>query len=877
MVGLVVVSHSAGLAEGVVELAAQMAGPDVRISAAGGLDEPAGALGTDAARVLRAVEEVWSDEGVLVLMDLGSAVLSAELAADLLGEQRRSNVLLTAAPLVEGAVAAAVAAALGDPLEAVAVAALGGIEAKAAHLAQGTTAEGDDVARGELMAPPAAGAQTTRVTVLNPLGLHARPAALLVRTAAAYDAAVTIADATKGRGPVGARSLSGVATLGATLGDELVVTAEGPQAAEALAAIRRLAAEAFGEPESPGAAEAAGLTGAAGPAPSATPPAEPSAAERPAAGDVLTGVAVSPGVAVGPARLLLLRVLAPPTGRSDDPTAEWEALERALWATAGDVRRSRTSVAARTDAKDAAIFDAHLLLLEDEALLAAAREAVFDRHDPAARAWSGAVNAAAEAWDALEDPYQRARAADLRDVGAQVLGHLGRAGPGIASTGADFAAGGESIVVAPDLAPAGVATLDPAVSAGVALAGGSPTSHAAILIRALGLPAVAGAGAALLAVPDGTPLIVDGDAGTVTVEPAPEIVAAAGRRREMQEQEAAAARAAAAGPAVTRDGIAVRVEANITGPQDVPAAVAAGADGVGLLRTEFLFLGSEAMPDEDEQVAAYTSVATALGDRPLTIRTLDAGADKPLPYLALSPEANPFLGVRGLRLGLARPEQLRRQLRAVLRSAAGRNVRVMFPMVATVDELRRARAILEEARASLTDEGVPVPDHIETGIMLEVPSAALLAERLAPLADFFSVGTNDLTQYTLAAERGNPGVATLFDPLHPAVLRLIERTVTAAAELGRRVAVCGEVAGDRLAVSLLIGLGVAELSMNPAAIPAAKQAVRATDAARAAGVAREALAAESAAAVRRLLAAAAPSPATGEQVPRTPQGDDGTE
>jgi NAD(P)H-dependent FMN reductase len=290
----------------------------------------------------------------------------------------------------------------------------------------------------------------------------------------------------------------------------------------------------------------------------------------------------------------------------------------------------------------------------------------------------------------------------------------------------------------------------------------------------------------------------------------------------------------------------VRVEANIAGPQDVAAALACGADGVGLLRTEFLFLGSDAMPDEDEQAAAYTAVADELGGRPLTIRTLDAGADKPLPYLALPAEANPFLGVRGLRLGLARPEQLLRQLRAVLRAAAGRDVRVMFPMVADVDELRRAREILSEARASLRAQGAPVPDQLETGIMLEVPSAALLAETLAPLVDFFSIGTNDLTQYTLAAERGNPGVAGLFDPLHPAVLRLIERTAKAAAAAGRRVAVCGEVAGDRLAVPLLVGLGVTELSMNPASIPAAKEAMRATRAGLAAGLAREALAAESA-------------------------------
>ena len=354
---------------------------------------------------------------------------------------------------------------------------------------------------------------------------------------------------------------------------------------------------------------------------------------------------------------------------------------------------------------------------------------------------------------------------------------------------------------------------------------------------------------------------MDGEAGTVTVAPAAETLAALERRRGALARETAAAREAAAAPAVTLDGETVRVEANIAGPQDLPAAVAAGADGVGLLRSEFLFLGGAVMPDEDEQAAAYEAVAAALGGRPLTIRTLDAGADKPLPYLAVAAEANPFLGVRGLRLSLQHPGQLRCQLRALLRVAAVRPLRVMLPMVSTVEEVRRARELLAEARASLEARGVAVPARLELGIMVEVPSAALIAEHLAPLVDFFSVGTNDLTQYAMAAERGNSEVAALADPLHPAVLRLIERTASAAAGAGRPVAVCGEVAGDRLAVPLLVGLGVRELSMSHTLIPTAKQAVRATDARAARRLAEAALAAESAAAVRRLLAAAAARPA----------------
>ena len=936
MVGLVVVSHSSRLAGGVVELAAQMAGPDVRIGAAGGLDEPGGALGTDAASVLRSIEDVWTEDGVLVLMDLGSAVLSAELALDLLDGERRDRVRLTAAPLVEGAVAAAVAAGLGDTLDAVAAAALGALAGKASHLGEDADGQpgGDkpavwraggsayEAAGGTVAGAGGDAGQTLMVAVLNPLGLHARPAALLVRTVARFDARVQVTDVTTGRGPVSGRSVNGVATLGARQGDELALTASGAQAAEALDAVRRLAEEGFGELDA-GQATPGGAAPTAGEPPAAKAPVAAAgpgtAAAPPPPGTVLAGLPAAPGLAAGPARPLRRAGGPLPPRPAADPVAEWAALERALTATAAEIRRAQASVLGRAGAKEAAIFDAHLLFLEDEALLEPARDAVFARREPAARAWAEAVAAAAAGWDTVEDAYQRARAADLRAVGDQVLANLevpaawsdaglpadggaasGRpdAGPadasahdgpadasahdgpadasahdgradavGDAGVAAARTGAAPGIIIAGDLTPADVAGLDPSRVAGIACAFGGPTSHAVILARALGLPAVVGLGVELLAVTEGTRLALDGDAGTVTVAPGPELVAAVERRRGAISREAAAARAVAAAPAVTLDGVSIRVEANIAGPQDVPEAVAAGADGVGLLRTEFLFLGAAAMPDEDEQAAAYEAVAAALGGRPLTIRTLDAGADKPLPFLPLATESNPFLGVRGLRLSLRHPEQLSCQLRAILRVAAARPLRVMLPMVSTVDEVRHARELLEEARASLEARGTAVPARLELGIMLEVPSAALVAEHLAPLVDFFSVGTNDLTQYAMAAERGNSAVAALADPLHPAVLRLIGRAASAAAAAGRPVAVCGEVAGDRLAVPLLVGLGVRELSMSPALIPAAKQAVRATDARAAGHLAEAALAAESAATVRRLLAAAPPQPHAAADLP----------
>jgi multiphosphoryl transfer protein len=860
VIGLVIVSHSAKLAEGVAELAGQMGDEGLRIAVAGGLDQPGEALGTDAVRVVRAIEETWSEDGVLVLMDLGSAVLSAELALELLPEERRRGVLLTEAPLVEGAVAAAVAAAHGDSLETAAAEARGGLAGKAAHLASGPRSN-------EGLTPEATQGPTLRLVVANPLGLHARPSALFVRTAAGFDAEVSVCNVTAGRGPVGAGSLNAVATLGVRRGDEILVQASGRQAAEALAALRRLAEDNFGDlrkagvrgmadrheraPSPAGRAPQSAASPRVGPEPDGQGVSLSNPLSRPAPGSVLQGLAASPGMATGKARRLEAVQPEAPDGPSHDPEADWTSLLRALADAGADISRARRSVARRAGAYEAAIFDAHLLFLEDEALLGPARNRVFREGLNAARAWTETVSAAATAWDTLDDPYQRSRAADLRGVGEQVLRHL------LALPSSRVAAGA-GILVASDLSPAEAAALDRSRVVGVACAFGGPTSHGAILARSLGIPAVVALGPSLLTVAEGTLLSLDGEAGTVIVDPTADALEAARRGRARSARREAAARKRAHLPAVSRDGQVVEVAANVTGPEDVPAALAAGADGVGLLRTELLFLDADEMPPEDDQERAYRAVAEGLEGRPLTVRTLDVGADKQLPYLTLPREQNPFLGLRGIRLSLSHPDLLAAQLRAVLRVAADHPVRVMFPMVAVADELRRARETLQEAGESLKTAGVAVPDRIEVGIMVEVPAAALMAEAFVPHVDFFSLGTNDLAQYVLAADRANAEVAALADALHPAVLRLIDQVARAAAAGGRRVAVCGEVAGDPLAVPLLLGLGVSELSMSPARIPRAKQAVRVTDVGAARRLAQEALAAASGTEVRRLCRLAFP-------------------
>ena len=822
MVGLVIVSHSAALAAGVAELARGMGG-EVPIELAGGIDAPEPALGTDAVRVSEAIERADKGDGVLVLMDLGSAVLSAEMALDLLPAERRARVLLTEAPLAEGAVAAAVTAKLGASLEEVAAEARGALQAKVAHL-------GTREAEAPVSAASDGGGLTVRLAVRNPLGLHARPAARFVQTAGSFDADVTVTNVTTGRGAASGRSLNALATLGARQGHELIVAARGRQAEEALAALTALAERDFDEEE----------PAVAAPTPL---PAPPTRADE----GSLAGLPGAPGTALGAARHFRAAEPEIPTEPATDPRAEWDALERAIVRVRAEIEATRESVAARAGEYNAAIFDAHLLFLEDEALLEPARRAVFEQRQNAAQAWDAAAESVAAGYRRLDDDYLSARADDLTGVARQVVAQL------VGGTRGSAAIAEPGIVLAPDLTPADTAALDRELVRGIATAYGSATSHSAILARSLGIPAVVGVGERLLDVPEGTSLVLDGDAGAVYVDPPEELVRRYERQRAEREQAARRALAAAGKPAHTRDGRRIDVVANVGSPADVDVAVANGAEGVGLLRTEFLFLQRDTLPSEEEQLAAYEEMAERLGGRPLILRTLDVGADKPLPYLPRRPEANPFLGVRGLRLGLEQPELLETQLRAALRAAARYPLSVMFPMVATLAEYRGAVSALARAREQLEQAG-QAAGQPGVGIMVEVPSAALVAEAFAPEVDFFSIGTNDLTQYTLAAERGNEQVAGLADALHPSVLRLVYAVSEAAQPHGKWVGVCGELASEPLAVPLLVGLGVTELSVNPPAVPGIKEAVRQVDSSAATSLAREALRLGSAEEVRALLA-----------------------
>ncbi|HEU4810621.1 MAG TPA: phosphoenolpyruvate--protein phosphotransferase [Nocardioides sp.] len=653
-------------------------------------------------------------------------------------------------------------------------------------------------------------------TVENAHGLHARPAARLVSEVRALDASVQLRNLTSGGAPVPAGSLSRVATLAALRGHDVEVRASGPQAQDAVEHLLALAARRFDE-----AVEEADALPA-----------------RPVTASVSGPLPASPGIAIGPVR----RLTAVPIDLDQDPlgepSAEWRRIVESVAAVRRDIEHVRVITAREVGADQAGIFDAHLSLLTDAEMLADVK-ARTGTGIGAVAAWAGCLADVERAWASLPDPYLRERAVDVRAVADQVLRALtGEAGRRMS---------GHGVLVADDLTPAETAGLDLTLVTGVLLAQGSPSSHAAILARARDIPVVVAAGPDVLAIPEGTTVLLDGASGELHIDPAPGLLEEYQRRAAAAAEQRAQQLARAEEPAVSRDGIAVAVAANLGSVADARAALAAGADGAGLVRTEFLFLDRSAAPGVEEQQAVYSAIAEAMDGRRTTLRTLDVGGDKPLPYLAMPQEANPFLGQRGIRFSLEHRDLLRSQMDAICRTARDFPISIMIPMVSTPGEMIEARQVLMEAAGA---SGLPGGLHV--GTMIEVPSAALKIEAFLPHVDFVSIGTNDLTQYALAAERGNGAVAALSDALDPGVLQLIDRVCRAAR--GRiDVAVCGEAASDELAIPVLVGLGVRELSVSPPAVPRVKAAVRELDVEQCATLAQRALVLAEADDVRKLV------------------------
>jgi phosphocarrier protein FPr len=826
VVGIVIVTHSRELADSVKTLAGEMLRQEVPIAAAGGVDDENHPFGTDVQKIISAIESVYSDHGVLVLMDMGSALLSAQTAIDFLNDELKGNVLLCEAPLVEGAVAAAVSAEGGGTLEEVSREARASLRVKREQL-KGETKE-EAMQRTEPRSPSPGKVESRRVTVVNPLGIHARPAAALVSTASRFKSSITIARTDGAKAPVSARSISGVSLLGARQGDELELTAAGSDARAALDELEALVKGGFGERNH-------------------TEEQQPVEASSTVGGGhgTLSGIGASPGVAIGPAIVYKPRINAMPVREAVNPGNEWERFIAALDGVKQKLEEMIDVVSVGAGEAQASIFSAHRLVLEDDALLEHIRKQVYEEMMSAEQAWTASIDGLLTLYNGLESSYQRERGKDIEDLRWQVLNKLA----GVQSH--HFDVDSDSIVIATDLAPSDVALLDSSKVLGLCAAYGGLNSHSAILARALGIPAVLGLGPGILRISEDTTIAMDGKEGTVWIDPEHVEVFASRRARWIKHKSGPSA---VIGEAVaTADGIRLHVCGNISSVAEARRAMEMGADGIGVLRTEFLFMHRPEAPSEEEQVEIYRTIAETMKGKGLVIRTLDAGGDKPLPYVSMKGELNPFLGVRGIRLLLEHPELLKTQLRAVLRAGAESDVSVLLPMISTIEEVRQVKEYLEQARRELRDSHHAFSRDLKLGIMIEVPAAALIAAHLAREVDFMSIGTNDLSQYLFSADRTSSRVSALCDSLHPSLLHLIERTAGACHDAGICAGVCGEMAADMGALPILLGLGIEELSMNPYAIPRIKEAVLKLDTRDAACLAAEALKLEDGLKVRRLV------------------------
>ncbi|MDO5066375.1 MAG: phosphoenolpyruvate--protein phosphotransferase [Propionibacteriaceae bacterium] len=711
------------------------------------------------------------------------------------------------------------------------------------------TAGQDEAATVTLAATEGDGAQSIggvqasseALLVPNPTGLHARPTATLVALAKKYRSDIRLR---RGDDSANAKSIVGIMALAVACGEKVVVTAHGPDAHEAVAELSQGIQDGLGEeiPLLPSGGVIGTEDTTAMPAIS-EPVAEP---VGPRSGDwnLLLGASASPGLGIGHVVQLRhedIQVEETAEDRHKERRKLNAAIDRALL----DLSALEKRLAEESSQDKADIFAAHQEILEDPELLDLAASGI-DKGKSAAFAWRAAFNTFADQLAGLSNEILAGRAGDVRDVGQRVLEEL----TGQRSERQELPE--NAILIAEDLTPSDTAQLDRSRVVGFATTGGGASSHVAIIARSLDIPAVAGIEGRALDIADGSLVVLDGSLGTLRTGVSEEEVTQLRERQARMAERKAVEESAKDEPAITTDGHRVTVVANIGGVDDAVAAMGKGAEGVGLLRSEFVFMGRSTAPSESEQEQIYTDCARALQPgQPLVIRTLDVGGDKPLAYLPIPAEENPFLGVRGIRVGLEQPEVLRTQIRAILAaSRAGAKLHVMFPMIATIEDWRATKKIFDEERAKAD----PVAD-VSVGIMMEVPSVAVMARQFAAEegCDFFSVGTNDLTSYTLAMDRGHPKLASQVDPCNPAVLALIGQAAEALHAHGKWLGVCGGVASDPQAVPILLGLGVDELSCSIPAIPAVKAAVRAWDLATCRQLAAQAITCGTPAEVRALV------------------------
>ncbi|MCR6107499.1 phosphoenolpyruvate--protein phosphotransferase [Salipaludibacillus agaradhaerens] len=562
----------------------------------------------------------------------------------------------------------------------------------------------------------------------------------------------------------------------------------------------------------------------------------------------LTGIAASAGIAISKAFRLETPDLTVEKKTIDTIDEEIQALDAALQTSKDELEKIKEKTRQDLGDEHAEIFSAHLLVLSDPELVDPIRQMITDKKVNASFALNEIANQFVAMFEAMDNDYMKERAADIRDVSKRVLSHLlGKPIVSLAEINE------EVVIIADDLTPSDTAQLNKKYVKGFATDIGGRTSHSAIMARSMEIPAVVGSKEVTDQADAGVNVIVDGLEGNVIINPSDDELAEYRQKLADYEEQKKEWAKLVNEPSKSKDGEHVELVANIGTPNDLEGVINNGAEGVGLYRTEFLYMGRDELPTEDEQFEAYKKVVETMDGKPVVIRTLDIGGDKELPYLDLPKEMNPFLGFRAIRLCLEKDDMFRTQLRALLRASTFGNLKIMFPMIATLDEFREAKALLEEEKSKLLSNGVEVSDNIEVGIMVEIPSTAVMAPQFAKEVDFFSIGTNDLIQYTFAADRMNEQVSYLYQPYNPAILRLVKMVIDASHAEGKWTGMCGEMAGDELAIPLLLGLGLDEFSMSATSVLPARSQISQMTKAEAQSIAEQALTLNTAEEVKQLV------------------------
>lgn len=526
------------------------------------------------------------------------------------------------------------------------------------------------------------------------------------------------------------------------------------------------------------------------------------------------GIAASDGIGIAPAYLLVDPDLSYDKVKVDDTAAEYARVEKAFQDSIEELTQIKENAKGRLGEEELGVFDAHIAILSDPEMLGQIKDDIENNHTGAEEAVDKVTTAFADMLAAMTDnAYMQERAADVKDIAKRAMSHLlGKQLPNIAGINSPV------VIVAHEITPSDTSQMDAKFVKGIVTDLGGRTSHAAIMSRTLRIPAIVGSNEITTSVEHGQMMIVDGLNGDAIIDPSDDQVKEYEAKAEAFEAERAEWAKLVDAPSVSKDGKEFEIAANIGTPDDTEDAVKQGADGVGLFRSEFLYMDNDHMPSEDEQFEAYKKAVVGMNGKPVVVRTMDIGGDKPLDYMPLPKEENPFLGYRAIRICLDRPELFKTQLRALVRASEFGPVSIMFPMIATVAELRQAKAIFEEAKAEVQKDHPGLGDDVKIGMMIEIPLAALNAAQLAKEVDFFSIGTNDLIQYSFAADRGNEAVSYLYQPLNPAFLSLVKHVITSAHENGAKAAMCGEMAGDEMALPLLMGMGLDEYSMSATSI-----------------------------------------------------------